>query len=89
MSQAKDRKGKSHLDSVRAESSQIKMLSRGGGWMPPPPTSSRIKEVSDELKSSFTGQLLNLRNGFLLRREESCKYNVKGLFQQWFPNRTY
>lgn len=56
--------------------------------MPPPPTSSRIKEVSDELKSSFTGQLLNLRNGFLLRREESRKYNVKGLFQQWFPNRT-
>ena len=35
-----------------------------------------IKQVSGELKSSFTGQLLNLRNGFLLRSEESCRYTM-------------
>lgn len=35
-----------------------------------------IKQVSGELKSSFMGQLLNLRNGFLLRSEESCRYTM-------------
>lgn len=46
-----------------------------------------LKEESGELKS-FMGQLLNLRNGFPLRSRESCKYSVKGLFQQPFPDRT-